>query len=359
LTLDAGFDRQNVVLVATRPPQSVTSAPERASAYDEIGLRLRGIPGVASVARSFVTPIADDNWMTPIIADTTNPPTGQDAIVYFNFVTAGYFSTLRTPMLSGRDFTQDDERSGTRLAIVNESVVQKFFPGQNALGKHFRVGSREPSAPVEIVGIVKDSKYMSLKEETPPTVFVPATQAPAGAEAGQLVIRTSVSPSGLMSAIQQTVLEWNKNGPLRIRTLDEQVGETLAQERVLATLAGFFGALALLLTMIGLYGVLNYVVTQRRTEFGIRMALGAATGSILRLVLKDVALIAACALTVGLAVALASVHLLQGMLFGLEARDMSTMITAVVMLSATALLAAFFPARRATRVDPTISLRAE
>jgi len=262
LTLDAGFDRHNVLLVTARAPwftaDTVKMAPEqRAAAYDEIGRRLGAIPGVISVARSFTTPIGSDNYYTGISADVPNAPTGKQALASFNFVTPGYFTTLRTPLLAGRDFDQRDAKNASQVAIVNESVARRFFPGVNALGRSFRVRAGQP-ALVEIVGIVKDSKYGSLREVTPPTVFLPAVQAPPSGEAAEFVVRTSTPPAALVPTIQRAMVDVNTEFPLKFHTLAGQVADNLVQERLLATLSAFFGALALLLAMIGLYGVLNY-----------------------------------------------------------------------------------------------------
>jgi len=265
---------------------------------------------------------------------------------------------LRTPLVAGRDFDERDAKNASPVAIVNESVARRFFPGVNALGRSFRVRVGQP-ALVEIVGIVKDSKYGSLREVTPQTVFLPAVQAPPGSEAAEFVVRISTPPAALVPTIQRAMVDVNTEFPLTFHTLAGQVADNLVQERLLATLSAFFGALALLLAMIGLYGVLNYLVTNRQAEFGIRMALGADRASILRLVMRDVAIIIAGGVASGLAVALASVKLLQGMLFELEPRDPVTMVTAVCLLSAMAMLAGYLPARRATRVDPMIALRSE
>jgi predicted permease len=366
LTLDPGFDRNNVLVVIAKPQwfaaDTAKVPPEqRPATYDEITRRLRALPGVTSVARTYTTPIGDDNSFTEIYADNPNAPTGKED-VYFNFVAAGYFETLRTPLLAGRDFNEGDTKNAAPVAIVNQAVARKYFSGLNALGRHFRRGdvpADQPASMIEIVGIVKDSKYDSLRQVTPPTVFIPATQAPLRAQAEEFVLRTSVPPPTLISAVQQTVAQVSQQIPLEFHTLAEQVDDDLVQERLLATLAGFFSVLALVLAMIGLYGVLSYVVTQRRVEFGIRMALGAQRFSILHLVMRDVALLLAGGLAGGLAVALAIVQLLQKMLYGLTPRDPVTVVTSVCLLSAMALLAGYLPARRATRVDPMVALRYE
>src|SRR4029453_11335244 len=210
---------------------------------------------------------------------------------WFNFVSPGYFDALQTPLVKGRDFTAGDSRSAPRVAIVNESLTRKFFPGLDAIGRHFR--SDGEIETVEIVGIVKDTKYMSLRQTAPPTAYLPVDQSPIGpsTDAQVFLIRTATAPASLMPAVQQALGGLGRDMPLRMQTLADQVGDNIARDRGLATLAGFFGGLALLLAMIGLYGLLSYFVSQQQVEFGIRMALGAEPGSILRFVLKGVILV--------------------------------------------------------------------
>ena len=359
-TLDAGFDRNGVLVATARAPwfaeDTVKMPPEqRAATYDEIVRRLRALPGVTSVARAFTTPIGDDNWFEPVSPGREG--TSSQATGTFNFVSPEYFRTLRTPLLAGRDFDDRDTKTSAPVAIVNESAARKFFPGVIAVGRHFRKPSQ--AAPIEIVGIVKDSKYESLREVIPPTFFLPAVQVPPRTQAEEFLIRTSIPPSALIPSVRSAIRELNSEVPLNIHTLADQIADNLVQERLLATLSGFFGGLALLLAMVGLYGVLSYFVTQRRVEFGIRMALGAERGSILRLVMRDVVVVLAVGVATGLAAALASVKMLERMLFGLEPRDAMTMAAAACLLSGMALLAGYLPARRATRADPMIALRSE
>jgi ABC-type antimicrobial peptide transport system permease subunit len=232
----------------------------------------------------------------------------------------------------------------------------------NPVGRHFRTeGPPGKQAPlVEIVGVVKDSKYGSLREETHPVAFFPITeQAPGYDEEENFELRTAVPPSSLISAVQHAVGGVNKEISIDFRTLAEQVNDSLVEERMLALLSGFFGGLALLLAMIGLYGTLSYLVEQRQTEFGVRMALGAQAGSILRLVMRDVALVLIAGLAAGIGISLAAVNLLQKMLFGIAARDTVTLTAAVGALAAVACIAAYLPARRATKADPMAALRQE
>jgi ABC-type antimicrobial peptide transport system permease subunit len=266
---------------------------------------------------------------------------------------------LRTPILSGRDFGPSDTNSAPRVAIVNEALARMFFPGVDPIGRHIRGGTEIDTA--EIVGIVKDAKYMTLREATRPTAYLPVSQSPAGpgSDAEIFLIRTATSPAALMPAVGQALAPLARDMPLRMQTLADQVGDDIARDRVLATLAGFFGVLALVLAMIGLYGLISYCVAQQQTEFGIRMALGAAPGAVLGVVFKGVAMVVVAGLAIGIAAALVSVTALEALLFDLAARDATTIAAASATLAMLALVAAYLPARRATRVDPVIVLRSE
>ncbi len=206
---------------------------------------------------------------------------------------------------------------------------------------------------------MKDAKYESLREEAHATAYFPIAQVTEPAEEQVFELRTATRPSVLIPSVQEAVAGVSKAVPLDFGTLAEQVDDSLVQERLLATLSTFFGALALLLAMIGLYGALSYLVAQRQREFGIRMALGAPRDSILRLVMRDVVIVLAGGLTVGAGISLAAVGLLQKMLFGLAARDTVTLLASIGVLSAVAFFAGYLPARRATRIDPMVALRYE
>ena len=335
---------------------------QRAAIYGEIESRLRSLPGVVSTARSWSTPISGGTWDQNLQADSPNPPTGEASDTYLNSISPTYFKTLRTPILAGRDFNDRDTTTSPWVAIVNQTLANKFYPGLNPIGRYFRTEGPpgKVAPPIEIVGVVKDSKYDSLREKTHPTAFFPlAQQAPDRDNAENFELRTAVPPSTLISAVQGAAAGVNKEISIDFRTLAEQVNDSLVEERMLALLSGFFGGLALLLAMVGLYGTLSYLVTQRQAEFGLRMALGAQPRSILRLVLRDVVVVLAGGLAVGILISLATVHLLQNMLFGLAARDPVTLMVAVGTLSAVAIIAAYLPARRATKVDPMVALRYE
>jgi predicted permease len=278
-----------------------------------------------------------------------------------NAVTPGYFRTLRIAFLSGRDFNLHDTATSPKIAVINETMARKFYPSLNPLGRFFRLEEDQGKLgePIQIVGVVRDSKYGSLREEDYSCAYFPTSQAPGFGGGPNFLIRTSVRPSAVLSLIQSTVAGVNKSISLQFDTLARQVDDSLVQERVLAALSGFFAALALLLAMIGLYGAISYMVTLRQTELGVRMALGAAPGSILRLVLRDVVAILAAGVAVGTGIAFLTVQVLQNLLFGLAARDTLTMLLAAGVLSLVAFIAGYLPARRAAKVNPMVALRYE
>jgi predicted permease len=308
-----------------------------------------------------MTPISGFEWNQFVHTDSSNSPKGDDALVYFNFISPGYFKTMRTPLLAGRGFNEHDTKTSTKVAIINQSMARKFFPNADPLGKYFTTDPQPGKAApqFQIVGLARDSKYESLREETFSTAFFPVTQVPEGDSEENFILRTATKPMSLASAAQQAIAGVNKAIPLEFRTLAEQVDDSLVQERLLATLSTFFGALALLLAMIGLYGALSYLVAQRQREFGIRMALGAPRESILRLVMRDVTIVLASGLLAGACLALATVGVLQKMLFGLAPHDTFTFLVAIGVLSAVAIVAGYLPARRAMRVDPMVALHYE
>lgn len=362
--LDLGFDRNNVLLVnANLRPGNIPSS-EHQTVLADIENRLRQIPGVLSVAQSSRVPISNSESAGPLLVDRPNAPKGPDAVVWMNFISPGYFDTMREPLLGGRNFDSTDTAASAPVTIVNEAFARKFLPEMNVLGTVVhRVEGRAgiPPTAIRIVGLVRDAKYESVRESTLPQAFFPVAQIPKGEDydAQYFELRTAAHSSAVASLVQSAVAQVNKSISLEFSSLAQQVDDSLVQERLLATLSTFFGALALLLAMIGLYGAVSYGVTQRRSEFGIRIALGAAPGSILRLMMRDVAVILLGGSLGGVAISLLAVRLVQKFLFGLTPDDPLTFLSAVVLLAAVAVVAAYLPARRAMRVDPMVALRYE
>jgi predicted permease len=263
---------------------------------------------------------------------------------------------LGMPIVMGRSFGPQDTRQSKRIAVVNETLARRLYPEGSPLGRHLSLGGNE----IEIVGIVKDAKYSSLREK-PRGMFYVHNEQETGSEGYEsLVVRVMGKPDALMSQIRATLRSEDPNLAIsEVTTLGEVVDRSLGREKLLAKLAGFFGALALLLASVGLYGVIAYSVARRRNEIGIRMALGAAPGSVLRMVLAESLVVVAMGLSVGIPAALACGRLVSSQLYGVEATDPLTIVCAATGLLAVALAASFVPARRAALLDPCAALREE
>ena len=360
-TLDIGFDRSNVLLVGIDLKTAKVPPDLQLPTYEAIESRLRALPGVVSVGRSVITQVGGGGVIGNLHTEWSSAVTGASSLVCINFISPGYFGTLRMTLLAGRNFNGSDTKTSPAVVIVSQTLAHRFFPNLDPVGKTFRtddVGGKL-GPPIEVVGVVRDSKYQSVREEASPIAFFPVTQIHGNSEEETFELRTGVRPSALVSAVQAAVGGVNKQIPIEFHTLAEQVNDSMVQERMLALLSGFFGALALLLAMVGLYGTLSYLVAQRQTEFGIRMALGAEPASILRLVMRNVIAVLAVGVVAGIGISLAATRVLQQLLFGLGPRDAVTMIAAVAVLSVVALIAGYLPARRATKVNPMVALRNE
>ncbi|HLJ50510.1 MAG TPA: ABC transporter permease [Bryobacteraceae bacterium] len=360
-SLEIGFQQDNVLIINTNLQTAKVPVAARLSTADAIESRLRAVPGVLSAAHSWNTPVSGYGWNDYVGSDTPDGPSGEDRLVWFNFISPGYFETLRTSLLSGRNFNAHDTPESQKVAIVSATFARKFFRNRDPIGGIFYIDPKagKANAPILVVGVVKDSKYESLREETASIAFYPLSQIPGNAETMSFELRTAVSPLSLVGPIQSAVGEVNKAIPLDFRTLSRQLEDNIVTERVLALLSTFFGGLALLLAMVGLYGTLSYLVARRQKEFGVRMALGARPGFIVSLVMRDIAIVLAAGLGAGIAISLSSVGVLRKLLFGLAPRDAVTITSTVILLAAVAIVAAWLPARRAGRIDPMVALRHE
>jgi putative ABC transport system permease protein len=361
-TLDAGFKRENVLL-ADVDLRNGHYAPERRGAvYREMLEHLRALPGVRSVGDSSMTPIIGGRaWNDNLEIEGYASKSRYDTLVYFNEVSDGYLDTMGIDLVAGRDFNAHDTTESPKVAIVNQTVSKKFFGGENPIGKRYRTEEgNKMSDWVEIVGVMKDAKYRSLREETLPTAYVPASQDRKPWESITFAVRVAAgAPTALISAVKSAIAQVNRDVSLQFKTLAVQIGESLARERLLATLSGFFGGLALVLAMIGLYGVMSYNVARRRNEIGIRMALGAEQSRVLRMVLGEVAILIGIGLAIGLGAAIGTTRFVESFLYGMKPNDPWTLSLAAGVLAAVAALAGFLPARRASRLDPMTALREE
>jgi putative ABC transport system permease protein len=364
-TLDAGFDRRNVLLITANSEIPNVLPEQRAALNEQILERLKALPGALSASESAVTPIGSENWFTYFhLRGEPAVESLQKNRVFLNGISPSYFTTLRSPLLAGRDFDARDAVGAPRVCIVNQTIARKFFPHSEALGEYL-VTDKIPGSPaIQIVGLVKDAKYETLREDTLPTVYFPLAQITGpdrdwANRHASFEIRTASRPSSLARSAEAVIGGINKSVSIKFATLEQHVDDSLLQERLLATLSGFFGGLALLLASIGLYGTLAFLVTRRRKEIGVRMALGASRRAILRLVLRDVSVVLMTGVSAGIMLSFWATRLVQKMLFELSAHDGATLFAAVTILCGVALLAGYLPARRATRVDPMVALRYE
>lgn len=357
--VDTGFDKNQVLLVRVDPRYANVPPDRRLRLYQELQQRLGAIPGIRSASFADVTPISGSSANQIVHVEGYAPKSRKDMVVWNNSISAGFFASMETPFIAGRDFNEHDTLHAPPVAVINESMASKFFGRPlSAVGKTFRNGWNEISGPIQIIGVVKDAKYNSLRAEREAIAYYPLSQLPPMRWAN-FVLRANGPAASLIPSVKVAVDEVNHDITLQFRTLALQVDESLGRERLLATLSGFFGALALGLAVIGLYGVISSNVARRRNEIGIRLALGAEQGRVLRMVLGEVAILLVAGLALGLAVAIFSTRLLAGFLYGLEPNDPTTLVTACVVLAVAAVAAGLLPARRAANLDPMTALREE
>jgi putative ABC transport system permease protein len=357
-TRDVGFDRDPVLIATINTLPARLEPAARAELFRRALDAARVMPGAESVALSAVTPVSGNAASTRIEIDGPSLPE-RDRIVSFHRVSPEWFRTYRTSLLAGRDFNGDDRRDTPQVAIVNETFVRRFLSGRNPIGVRVRQAqSGRPFVEREIVGFVKDAAYRDLREPTPPTLYIPYLQQPEAPQIMSLSVRAaSASPGLLARPLAGALTQLHGDVTITVTRLADQVNASLAQERIVAWLSGFFGALALLLAALGLYGVTSYAVNRRRTEIGIRMALGAAPGRVVALVFRRAAVLVGLGMVAGAAASLWAMQFVAALLYGLQPRDPLTLAAAIIVLAAVGAAAAWLPARRASRIDPMCVLR--
>ncbi len=356
MSVNAGF-RQDGILVTNLGFESLKIPKDRRIEYRrQIVEKIHSIPGVVSAANNNITPLSGSGWNQTIVIDGKKK--GGSSL---NRVTPGYFATIATALVAGRDFDTHDVANGVKVAIVNEAFAKKYFGGVNPIGKTFGFeGDKGETPPVfEIVGMVKNTKYYELREDFKPVAFFPDTQDTRPSQYANILIRADLPLSALVSAVKRSVAEISPDIDIEFHPFKTQILDGLLRERLMATLSGFFGALAAVLAIIGLYGVISYMVARRTNEIGIRMALGADGAGIVRLILREAFMLLGMGLFVGVGLALAAARTASSMLFGLKPYDPATLAFAIVTLAMVAIAASYIPARRAAGVDPMVALREE
>ncbi|MFL6333878.1 MAG: ABC transporter permease [Pyrinomonadaceae bacterium] len=359
-TQDAGLRREGVLVTAVGMSRLKLPVERRLDFKRELLERIRAVPGVESAADANILPLTGSGWNNEVWLDGADP--GRKQSTYFSRVSADYFKTLNITLLAGRDFNAGDAPNAPKVAVVNESFARRLADGGSPVGKRFHV-ERTPSEPetvYEIVGLVRDAKYQDLRDEFVPVAFTASSQAARPSAGALFLIRsTAVSPAALAPSIKSAIGEVSPDIDIDFRVFKDEVDSSMLRERLMATLSGAFGLLALVLACVGLYGVMSYGVAGRTNEIGIRMALGARGRDVLWLILREAALLVGVGVGVGLPAALLAARLAEGLLYGVTPADPVSVSLAVLLLCAVAALACYLPARRATKVDPMVALRYE
>jgi predicted permease len=352
-----GFRADHMLLFRLDPPSTRYNDAQWGALYRQLEQRLAAIPGVSSVSFSTIAIIGDGNsGSTFHLPGSPDRPTRVQA----NTVGSDFFATMGIPILQGRSFTAHDTSTSPVVAVINRALAQRFFPNKNPIGQTFDADSDEATVPVQIIGVVADTRYADLRTPTPPTFYLSYQQH---LEVGRTVveIRTAdqqFAPGSILTQTRAVVASLDRNLPLiDVRTMREQVASTISSERIFAQLTAAFGILALILACIGIYGVMAYTVSRRTSEIGIRMALGAQTSQVLTMVLREVSWMALGGVASGIAIALWLARFISSMLYGLNSYDPLTLIGTASVLIAISLFAGFAPARRASRINPTQALR--
>ncbi len=358
--VNLGLQTDHVIEFSIAPELNRYTPAQTITLGDRLRESIRALPGVRSVSAAEIRILADTDASSNITVEGYSEREHEDMNIHTNCVGPGYFATMGTELLSGREFAESDKEGGQKVAIINERMARRFFMGRNPIGLHFAFGSGNDVSPdIEIVGVVQDSKHATVRGDIEPYAYLPYAQNP-GLGQFTFYVRTGQDPSALATTLRKAVEAYDSNLPVfDTRTLDEQRDENIFPERLMATLSICFGGLASLLAAIGLYGVMAYMVTLRTREIGIRTALGATRGNVAWLILREAIGMSAAGLIAGLLAALAAGRLIQSQLFEVKANDPWVLATSATLLLAVVMLAAWLPARRAASVDPMVALRHE
>ena len=359
LTVDPGFRTDNLLLTGLDTSRANLPMARRAPFFRELLERVRTSPGIQEAAIASVVQLGGSYWNESV--EVLGQPKQAGIYPWFSRVSAGYFRTVSTPLIAGRDFGDHDTPTSPAVAIVNQEFSKKFFAGANPIGSRFRVlvGPGEPEQLYEIVGMVKNSKYQSLRRDFQPIAYLAWTQDKEPGLGTNLIVRSTLPVGPLETVVKRAVVEQNPDTSLEFRVYRKVIWESLLRERLMATLSGFFGFLAVVLATVGLYGVISYMVERRRSEIGIRMALGANRANVLNLILREAGVLVAVGLIIGTGLAIAVGRTAGSLLFGLKPTDPFTLSMSVLLLAAVALVASYLPAFRASRLEPMLALREE
>jgi putative ABC transport system permease protein len=363
-SVDPGFKpAQALTFELTLPDARYKEDPQRVAFFDNLLPRLRNLPGAQSASAVMGLPLSGLDFIISFEVGGRPPlPASQHPAMQVRVATPDYFDAVGIPLKRGRGFTADDRENTPRVVLITEAAARQFFPGEDPLGKTIKLGwgrgPGKPRAGGEVVGVVGDVKDAGLNEDDPPQIYLPLRQWPVSFMA--VVVKTAVAPASITDAVRAQVAAVDPNLPVsNVSTLEAIVAKSISQQRFYMTLLTIFAAVALVLAAIGIFGVLSYAVSQRTREIGIRMALGAQERSVISLIVRQAMLLVTGGVAAGTVAALLLSETMAKMLFNVTARDPVTFVSVAGVLAAVALLASYLPARRATRVDPIVALRAE
>jgi predicted permease len=328
--------------------------------YQQLWERIRRLPGIESAGGGAILPLSGSISWGSITIEGYVPTSGQSMIqADRRNASPGYFETMKIPLIRGRFFTEQDTRESLRVAIIDENMARTYWPNADPIGKRLKPGDADSDAPwLTIVGVVANVKQYALDTESRVAYYTPHQQSPAGTMF--VVVRTATDPLGVAAAVTREARAMDPNVPVYdIKTMEQRLSESLARRRFAMLALGLFAVVAMLLAVVGIYGVMSYAVAERTREIGIRVALGAQTRDVLKLIIGQGLVLAGIGVALGLAGAAAVTRVMSSMLFGVSATDPATFAGVVLLLIRSALLASVIPARRATKVDPLVALRYE
>jgi putative ABC transport system permease protein len=358
LRVNVGFKPEQLLSLEYRLPRNKYSKPDAQWNFHlQVTKEVQQIPGVQSVSLVRGLPFSGNGGTAAIVLpDRDTPKPGTEPEVMFNTVMSTYFETIGIPFVQGRTFGSEDRADTPGVVIINKTMAEKFWPGQDPIGKQVRFV--EDGTTASVIGVVGDAKHYWLEEAPRPQLYGAYSQDPG--TFATLLIRTTVEPLSLSEQVRRAVWKVDSDQPMwKIQTVESLVNRSLADRKFLLALMSVFAGLALLLTTIGLYGVISYLVNQRTQEIGIRMALGAQMSQIMRMVLKQGMLLVGAGVVLGLVAAWLVTRLMTKLLYQVSATDPVTFASIAVLLIVVAVLACYLPARRATKVDPLVALRYE
>jgi predicted permease len=357
-SVDVGFNTRNLAIFTVNPALNRYDDGHRAVFYRDLLSRLEAVPGVRAAALSNVGLLAGGVNSTSIfVAGRTYVAGARDDNINRLAISPGFFTTMEMRLVDGRGFTARDDDKAPNVAVINETAARKYFPNQRPIGQRFGT-SLETATQLEIVGVLRDTKYDSVRDAAPPTMFVPYMQSRFPSAIVQ--VRTAGEPIGTVGAIREALRQLDPAMPMsNVTTQTDQIERRLVQEKTFARAYTLFGALAVVLASIGLFGLMSYNVARRTSEIGIRIALGAQRPDVVRLVMSESMVLVATGIVVGLAIAASASRFVTSLLFGLAPTDLATMLLAMTIMLIVSALAGYLPARRAVRVDPMVALHYE